>query len=158
LAQLPDETLAYLRSSRYCEIEAIYRFAVRKFGSIPPGYSRVQSICEWVKASADYLVGSSTVTSGARDILATRAGVCRDFAHLGTTLCRALTIPARFVTAYTQYADPPPDFHALFEAYVGNRWHLFDATGLAPISILFGSVPAAMRQMCRLQHSLERLA
>jgi transglutaminase-like putative cysteine protease len=136
LAQLPGETLSYLRSSRYCEVEAIYGFAVRRFGNIPGGYQRVQSICEWVKTNVDYLVGSSTVTSGARDILASRAGVCRDFAHLGITLCRALNIPARFVTAYTQYVDPPPDFHAVFEVYVGNRWYLFDATGLAPISDL----------------------
>jgi len=136
LAKLPGESLAYLRSSRYCEVEAIYRFAVRKFGSIPRGYQRVESICEWVKTNVDYLVGSSTVTSGARDILATRAGVCRDFAHLGIALCRALNIPARFVTAFAQYVYPPPDFHALFEVYLGDRWYLFDATGLVQISDL----------------------
>jgi transglutaminase-like putative cysteine protease len=136
LAQLPGETLSYLGSSRYCEVEAIYRFAVRRFGNLPAGYQRVQAICRWVKENVDYLVGSSTLTSGARDILATREGVCRDFAHLGITLCRSLNIPARFVTAYAQYADPPPDFHAIFEAYLGDRWYLFDATGLAPISDL----------------------
>lgn len=131
LAELPGDTLSYLQSSRYCEVEPTYAFALRRFGGIPPGYGRVQSICEWIKGNVDYLIGSSTVTSGARDVLANRAGVCRDFAHLGITLCRALNIPARFVTAYTRYVDPPPDFHAVFEAYLGDRWHLFDATGLS---------------------------
>lgn len=136
LADLPGLVLSYLQSSRYCEVELTYAFALRRFGGIRAGYGRVQSICEWIKSNVDYLIGSSTVTSGARDVLANRAGVCRDFAHLGITMCRALNIPARFVTAYTRYLDPPPDFHAVFEAYLGSRWHLFDATGLAEPSDL----------------------
>jgi len=72
----------------------------------------------------------------ARDVLTNKAGVCRDFAHLGITFCRALNIPARFVTGYTWYPDPPPDFHAIFEAYLGGRWILFDATELAPVTDL----------------------
>jgi transglutaminase-like putative cysteine protease len=136
LAELPGNVLSYLQSSRYCEVESTYGFALRRFGGILSGYGRVQSICEWIRSNVDYLIGSSTVTSGTRDVLATRAGVCRDFAHLGITLCRALNIPARFVSGYAQYRDPPPDFHAVFEAYLGNRWNLFDATGLAPISDL----------------------
>jgi len=42
-----------------------------------------------------------------------------------------LSIPARFLSAYA-YQLQPPDFHACFEAYLGNRWYLFDATRLAP--------------------------
>jgi transglutaminase-like putative cysteine protease len=64
-----------------------------------------------------------------------RAGVCRDFAHLGIAFCRALNIPARFVSAYA-YQLQPPDFHACFEAYLGDRWYLFDATRLVPTSRL----------------------
>ena len=136
LIDLPGSVLSYLQSSRYCEVELTYGFALRRFGGILAGYGRVRSICDWIRTNVDYLIGSSTVTSGARDVLANRAGVCRDFAHLGITLCRSLNIPARFVTAYTRYADPPPDFHAVFEAYLGGRWHPFDATGLADTSEL----------------------
>jgi transglutaminase-like putative cysteine protease len=67
-------------------------------------------------------------------VLADRAGVCRDYAHLGISFCRALNIPARMVTGYTWYPDPPPDFHAIFEAYLDHRWILFDATQMAPLS------------------------
>lgn len=136
LAKLPGEILSYVKPSRYCEVEAIYSFAYRTFGKLPPGYQRVQAICQWVRNNVTYQPGSSTVNSSARDVLANRAGVCRDFAHLVIALCRALNIPARFVTAYTKYATPPPDFHAVVEAYLGDRWYLFDPTGLSAISDL----------------------
>jgi transglutaminase-like putative cysteine protease len=42
-----------------------------------------------------------------------------------------LNIPARFVTGYARYAEPPPDFHAVFEAFLGGRWQLFDPTELS---------------------------
>lgn len=136
LKNLPGEILAYVQPSRYCEVDAIFGFACRRFGQLAPGYARVQAICDWVKANVDYIVGSSTLTYGARDVLASRAGVCRDYAHLMIALCRALNIPARFVTAYTRYAEPPPDFHAVAEVYLGHQWYLFDATALAPIADL----------------------
>jgi transglutaminase-like putative cysteine protease len=64
----------------------------------------------------------------------TKQGVCRDFAHLMIALCRAVNIPARFATGMDYGAAPelgPPDFHAYVEAYVGNRWYLFDPSGTA---------------------------
>ena len=65
------------------------------------------------------------------DVLVQRAGVCRDFAHVALTLCRALSIPARYVSGYA-VGLAPPDFHGFFEAYLGTRWYLFDATRMAP--------------------------
>ena len=130
LARLPGEILTYVKPSRYCEVDLIYSFALRKFGNLAPGYKRVQAICQWVRENVDYQIGSSTVNSGARDVLANRAGVCRDFAHLVIALCRAINIPARFVTAYARYETPPPDFHAVVEVFLGGRWYLFDPTGL----------------------------
>jgi transglutaminase-like putative cysteine protease len=54
--------------------------------------------------------------------------VCRDFAHLGVALCRALNIPARMVGGYHLFDTPPQDFHAIFEVWLG-QWVRFDATG-----------------------------
>lgn len=89
----------------------------------------------WIAASkAARLPPTRSPATTARDVLANRAGVCRDFAHLAIALCRALNIPARFsVTGYTRYEEPAQDFHAVFEAYLGGRWQLFDSTELAPI-------------------------
>lgn len=131
VARLPAETLQYLLPSRYCEADSLFALAWRKFGELQPGYSRVAAICQWIRDNVDYQIGVTHVHSTACDVLATRAGVCRDFAHVAIALCRALNIPARLVTGYAEYQEPPADFHAIFEAYLGDRWHLFDPTELA---------------------------
>lgn len=134
LADLPLEVIPYLWPSRYCESDSLAAMAIRTFGNIAGGYRRVEAICRWIRENITYAVGISGPTTTARDVLADRAGVCRDYAHLGISFCRALNIPARMVTGYTWYPDPPPDFHAIFEAYLEHRWILFDATQLAPLS------------------------
>lgn len=133
IAQIPDELLHCLNPTRYCESDHLSRVAQKMFGALPPGFERVRAIEQWIHDHVDYQVGSTQATTTARDVLLGRVGVCRDFAHLGITLCRALNIPARFVAAYARFAEPPPDFHALFEAYLGRRWVMFDATRMAPI-------------------------
>ncbi|MET0168083.1 MAG: transglutaminase family protein [Burkholderiales bacterium] len=129
---LPLEVTRYLWPSRYCESDSLQRLAMVHFGDLSKGYGRVESICQWVRENVQYAIGTSTPSTSVRDVLVNRAGVCRDFAHLCIALCRALNIPARLVTGYAQYEDPPPDFHAMFEAYLGGRWILFDSTRLSP--------------------------
>ena len=133
LATVAPAVLPYLLSTRYCEVEQLFGLACSEFGNIVPGYAQVQAVCAWIRANIAYRVGTSSPTTTAHDVLANRVGVCRDFAHLAIALCRALNIPARFVTGYTRYEEPPQDFHAVFEAYLGGRWLLFDPTELAPI-------------------------
>jgi transglutaminase-like putative cysteine protease len=133
LAQLPGEVLKYVMASKYCEADRLFALAVREFGQLPRGYTRVQAICQWIRDHIAYEVGTSSPFTTARDVLANHAGVCRDFSHLAIALCRALNIPARFVTGYARYSTPPPDFHAVFEAYLGDRWYLFDPTELSPL-------------------------
>lgn len=133
IAALPASVLHYLLPSRYCESDLLSAMAQRTFGNIPRGFDRIEAVCDWINQNIAYEAGSSQASTTARDVLANRAGVCRDFAHLGITLCRALNIPARFVFGFVEFPEPPPDFHALFEAYVGDQWVLFDATRMAPI-------------------------
>jgi transglutaminase-like putative cysteine protease len=109
------------------------RFVAAEFGHLVPGYSRVTAICNWIYDNVLYLSGSSDSLTSACDTAIERVGVCRDFAHLGIAFCRALNIPARFVSGYA-YGLNPPDFHAWFEAYLGGRWYLFDPTRLVPQS------------------------
>jgi transglutaminase-like putative cysteine protease len=131
VAQLPFDVVNYLFPSRYCQSDQLARFAWRRFGEDAPGHRRVEEICDWIHDNVDYLEGSSHGSTSAYDTFTTRAGVCRDFAHLGITFCRALGIPARFVSAYGWKLEPQ-DFHAVFEAYLGGRWYLFDPTRLSP--------------------------
>lgn len=133
IAQVPDEVLHHLNPTRYCESDHLGRVAQKIFGGLPPGYTRVQAIVQWIHDNVDYQLGSTQSTTTARDVYLQRAGVCRDFAHLGVTFCRALNIPARLVVGYARFVEPPPDFHAVFEAFIGGRWVMFDATMMSPI-------------------------
>lgn len=134
--QVPNEVLHYMMPTRYCESDLMARAAQQLFGDLPPGIGRVQAICEWIHDTIAYEPGSSDSTTTAREVFVQRAGVCRDFAHLGVTLCRALNIPARLVVGYVYFDEPPQDFHAVFEAWLGGRWVLFDPTQMAPVDRL----------------------
>lgn len=133
---VPDEVLRYLMPSRYCESDTMSRAAQQLFGQLPPGLGRVHAIESWIHDSIAYLPGFSSSTTTGQNVFVQRAGVCRDFAHLGITLCRALNIPARLVVGYVHFDEPPQDFHALFEAWLDDRWVLFDPTRMAPIDRL----------------------
>lgn len=130
---IPDNVLRFLMPTRYCESDHLGPAAQKLFGHLPQGYARVQAIAEWVRGNVDYRIGSSNATTTARDVFVQRSGVCRDFAHLSITFCRALNIPARLVCGYCSFPEPPPDFHAIFEAYLGGRWVRFDPSGMAPV-------------------------
>lgn len=134
--ELPDDVMHHLMPTRYCESDLMARAAFKLFGDHEPGVARVQAISDWIHENIDYQVGSTSSTTTARDVFWGRAGVCRDFAHLGVTFCRALNIPARLAVGYAAFANPPPDFHAVFEAYLGGQWLLFDATRLSPVEDL----------------------
>ncbi|MGJ7527223.1 transglutaminase-like domain-containing protein [Variovorax sp. GB1P17] len=136
VSEVPDEVLHYMMPTRYCESDLMSRCAQQLFGELPPGIGRVQAIVDWIHESIAYEPGSSDSTTTAREVFVERAGVCRDFAHLGITFCRALNIPARLVVGYVWFDEPPQDFHAVFEAWLGGQWVLFDATRMAPVDRL----------------------
>ncbi len=131
--ELPADVLPYLNPSRYCESDKLGKFAADLFGSMNRGFDRVSKITDWVHDSLAYTPGSTGPSTTACDVLLQRTGVCRDFAHVSIALCRALGIPARYVSGYAVNLEPP-DFHGFFEAFLGGDWILFDATKLAPVS------------------------
>src|SRR4051794_31459880 len=50
VADLPDECLVYLMGSRYCETDRLSQAAWDRFGTVAPGWGRVQAICDFVNA------------------------------------------------------------------------------------------------------------
>jgi transglutaminase-like putative cysteine protease len=129
--ELPDEVLGYTLASRYCLSDALSATAWHLFGGAPLGWGRVQAVCDWLHEHIRYGVYSTPLTT-AVDAYVAQGGMCRDFAHLGVTFCRALNIPARYVFGYMPDVSlpppyPPMDFHAWFEVYLGDRWWTFDA-------------------------------
>lgn len=131
--RMDSSVIPFLFPSRYCQSDKLSRLAWKMFGEISDAYERVAAISDWIYDNVEYVLGSTDAQTSAFDTITERAGVCRDFAHLGIALCRALTIPARYFTGYAHQLTPP-DFHACFEAYIGERWLLFDATRLAPLN------------------------
>ena len=134
VARLPGHVLSYIYPSRYCQSDRLHRLAMREFGRQWQGYGRVQAIRDWVLQRTTFSSNTSNSNTSAIDTLLETVGVCRDFAHLMIALCRAINIPARFTTGIDYGADPalgPTDFHAYVEAYLGDRWYLFDPSGTA---------------------------
>jgi transglutaminase-like putative cysteine protease len=133
VAQLDSSVLPYLNPSRYCQSDKLYRLSHNLFGHITNPFEKVVTLTDWIHNNVQYLSGYSNSQTSAFDTVTEQIGVCRDFAHLGIALCRALTIPARYFTGYA-YHLYPADFHACFEAYLGGKWILFDATKLVPLN------------------------
>jgi transglutaminase-like putative cysteine protease len=134
---LPDEAMVFLLPSRFCLSDVLRNQAWDLFGATKPGWPRVVAVCDWVHENVRFQVGSSNPLTSALDVWESRYGVCRDFAHLGLTLCRSLNIPARYVFGYLpDIGIPPPyepmDFCAWFEAYLEDRWWTFDPRNNVP--------------------------
>ncbi|RYF14783.1 MAG: transglutaminase family protein [Comamonadaceae bacterium] len=169
VAQVPDDIFPYLLATRYCESDVLCPEVLRLFGSMAPGFARVRAIEEWIRREIRYTPGSTDSNTTAQQVFAQRAGVCRDFAHLGITFCRALNIPARIVVGYVWFDEPPQDFHAVFEAWLDGQWVLFDPTGMAPVdrlvrigtgrdakdvafATMFGQIAMTSKQVMVLEH------
>ena len=136
VGELPNDTLIYLLNSRYCEVDRLSNVAAELFGQVAPGWGRVQAICDWVNAKVRFGYQHARPTRTALDVFTDRVGVCRDYQHLAIAFCRALNIPARYATGYLgDIGVPlvlPMDFSAWFEAYLENRWWVFDARNNMP--------------------------
>jgi transglutaminase-like putative cysteine protease len=132
IEDLPDDVLAYLLASRYCEVDQLMQTAWNLFGSTPPGWLRVQAIVDYVHQHIRFGYSHARPTKTAFEAHAEQHGVCRDFAHLAIALCRCMNIPARYCTGYLgdigiEPNDAPMDFSAWFQVYLGGVWHTFDA-------------------------------
>ena len=132
IEQLPDDVLVYLMGSRYCETDRLTDLAWSLFKDTPPGWARVQAICDYVHNHLTFGYHFAAATKSAHSVHEERKGVCRDFAHLAVTLCRCMNIPARYCTGYLGDIGVPPDpapmdFSAWFEVYLSGSWYTFDA-------------------------------
>ena len=137
VTELPDETLLFLLGSRYCETDRLTEVAWKLFGHTPPGWARVQAVCDYVHSHIAFGYEHARHTKTAWDVFHERVGVCRDYAHLAITFCRCLNIPARYCTGYLgDMGMPPPygpmDFAGWFEVWLDGHWYTFDARNNTP--------------------------
>ena len=62
--------------------------------------SVIQNCCEYIFNSFQYIKGITNIETTVDEILAQRAGVCQDFAHVMLQVLRTLKIPSRYVSGY----------------------------------------------------------
>ncbi len=135
--QIPDDALIFILPSRFCPSDLMGDQAWDLFGSVEPGWPRVQAICDFVHQNVRFDYGNASPLASAVDVLREGAGVCRDYAHLAMTFCRAFNIPCRYTFGYLPEIgvvphDHPIDFCAWFEAYLEGRWWTFDPRNNEP--------------------------
>jgi len=128
---LPDDALQFTLPSRYCLPEVLAGDEWQLFSSVESGWRRVQAVCDWVHTNIRFQYGTSTPYTTSADVFETRVGVCRDYAHLAISFCRALNIPARYVFGYlpdigVTASHAVMDFCAWFEVYLEGGWYTFD--------------------------------
>ncbi len=136
VAALPSECLIYLLGSRDCETDLLSQVAWDLFGAVPPGWGRVQAICDFVNQHIRFDYQNARSTRTAFQAFEEKTGVCRDFAHLAIALCRCMNIPARYVNGHlgdigVPVVDPM-DFSAWMAVYLGGRWMTFEPRNNKP--------------------------
>ena len=90
----------------------------------------VHRIASAIRDRVDYREGATDVQSSASEALRNGSGVCQDHAHVFIAVCRALDIPARYISGYLHVADrntPETAGHAWAAAWMdGLGWVSFD--------------------------------
>jgi transglutaminase-like putative cysteine protease len=101
-------------------------------------FEAVRQMTELIHRDFAYQAGVTDVTTSIEEIVAGRQGVCQDFAHLLLGMCRAIEIPARYVSGYiVEHGDADARTpsrgvgasHAWVEVFTPTHgWRGFDPT------------------------------
>jgi transglutaminase-like putative cysteine protease len=92
------DVLLFLLASRYEVDSELNDLAGTLFNSTPPGWPRVQAICNFVHQHIRFDYMQTRANRTAWEALRERTGVCRDYVHLAITLHRCMNTPARCCT------------------------------------------------------------
>jgi transglutaminase-like putative cysteine protease len=130
-----DRCYDFVQSSTYIEINVdMWKLALDATQGQTDAWQAARAIMRHIHREFRYQASVTHAHTHVREVLATRTGVCQDFAHVMIGLCRALKIPARYVSGYL-YNGPADQLkgaqasHAWVEVYVlGHGWCGLDPT------------------------------
>lgn len=106
--------------------------AIREFAQEYRDASGLAQLSADLLARMPYQPGSTSVSSTAVQAFHGGSGVCQDHAHVFLSCCRALGLPARYVSGYLYTTDSSHvASHAWAEAWFDGSWHTFDVTNQA---------------------------
>jgi transglutaminase-like putative cysteine protease len=116
---------------------ALADYASPSFPAGRPLLEAVRDLMARVHHEFTYDPEFSTVSTPLSEVLASRRGVCQDFAHLAIGCLRSLGLAARYISGYLETQPPPgktkqrgaDESHAWFSVFLPDvGWHDFDPT------------------------------
>jgi transglutaminase-like putative cysteine protease len=124
----------FLQDSRYVELSPeVWRLALDTTVGVTDTWQAALAIMKFIRTTFKYESNSTTVYTHMRDVLREKRGVCQDFAHVMTGLCRALKIPALYVSGYLA-TETASATHAWVEVLIpGCGWVALDPTHDRPV-------------------------
>ncbi len=133
---LHDDMLpVFLGSSRYVESSAeLWKLGLDITGDCTDVFDAAERIRRHIFQNWSYAPNTTTASTPVKEVLRTGTGVCQDFAHLMIGICRAVGIPARYVSGYL-YSGQDSTLrgtqasHAWCEIFIpGRGWYGLDPT------------------------------
>lgn len=133
---LSDEMMpSFLGNSRYIEVSPeIWRLGIDIRDGRHDVFGTAEAVMHHIFREWAYAPNTTTASTHMNEVMATRRGVCQDFAHVMIGICRSLGIPARYVSGYLyngpdSYLRGAQASHAWCEVYVpGRGWFGLDPT------------------------------
>ncbi|MDO9403469.1 MAG: transglutaminase family protein [Polaromonas sp.] len=127
-----DSASEFLFASPYVpRDDAFVQFAKPSFVAGRPLPEAAHDLMERIHASMVYESDSTEVHTLALDALRQGKGVCQDFAHIMVACCRAMGLPARYVSGY-MLTQPPPGQPRLIGADASHAWASVYCPGKLP--------------------------
>jgi transglutaminase-like putative cysteine protease len=133
-AALEPRIFDFLRDSHYVELSPeVWRLALDATVGVTDTWQAALALMKFVCTNFKYESRSTTVHTHMRDVLREKRGVCQDFAHVMIGLCRALKIPALYVSGYLA-TETASATHAWVEVLIpGTGWIALDPTHDRPV-------------------------
>jgi len=122
--RLPGAWLAAdfaLPSAAVAQVPEAASYAEASFATGRPLGEAVTDLAARIHADLDYDPTATTVTSTVAEVLASRAGVCQDFAHLALACLRSQGLAARYVSGYLA-TEPAPGRDRVVGADASHAW------------------------------------
>ena len=117
-----DPAAEYVFASPYAPRDAVFaEFARPSFAPQRPLAAAARDLMQRIHRSMRYESKSTDVSTPALQALQQGKGVCQDFAHIMVACCRALGLPARYVSGYL-LTSPPPGQARLIGADASHAW------------------------------------
>ena len=129
---VPLERFDYLQTTDYTTNENLLAALFPSGFSLHDQYESAIEIMHVVHRAIQYEKGSTDVSTTAAQALAIGRGVCQDYTHVMLSACRAINLPARYVSGYlfspTSHESAHAT-HAWVDVYIdGHGWVSLDPT------------------------------